>query len=326
MPDQILIFWKNEVKINFWGVRGSHPTPLSPEKLRQKISAVIQRVKPKDLQSPETRELFLSRLPEWLFGTIGGNTPCLEVRLSDGSCLILDAGSGIIGLSNSLSKEHQAPGSYHVFFSHFHYDHIQGLPFFMQAYNPQIQMHFYSPLEDMEYTLKDHMAHPYFPVTMQDRMTSHQYFHSLKNSPTIKIGNATISWQELNHPGKAFAYKIQEAGKTFIYATDVELGEVDFIKDGGNGPFFRDADFLVLDTMYTLGEAIDKYNWGHSSFSLGVEFAINWNVKKLALFHHEPKYDDKQIYSNLSAAKWYAQRQKSSLEIMLAEEGIGIEL
>lgn len=307
--------------IRFWGVRGSHPTPITPDKLREKMAAIVQRIRPADLENADSRERFLASQPEWLFGTTGGNTLCVEVRLKDGTCIILDAGTGIVELSKSLRHERRAPGTFHTFFSHFHYDHVQGLPFFGQAYNPNTTMHFYSPVRDLEYILKDHMEHPFFPITMQDKMTKRIHFHTLEGSAGLKLGSAKITWSYLNHPGGAHAYRIEEDGKVFIYATDVELSESDFQPNAERERFYRNADFMVLDTMYTLGEAIEKYNWGHSSFSLGVDFAVNWGVKTLALFHHEPRYDDKQLFSNLHAARWYAQRQKKEIHIVLAEEG-----
>lgn len=314
------------MKIRFWGVRGSYPTPMTPDILRGKISAVVQRIKPEDLESSETRELFLSKLPEWLFGTPGGNTPCLECQLDDGSCLIFDAGTGIAEFSRHLARDNRGLQIFHLFFSHFHYDHIQGLPFFGQAYNPAVQLHLYSPEPEGGSILSRHMQHPFFPVTMEDKMTPHRAFHDLSKNDGCHIGGAVIDWYRLNHPGRAYAYRIRHDGKTFIYASDVELQECDFPENARGQTFFKDADVLVMDTMYTLGEAIDKYNWGHSSFSLGVEFAIKWGIKKLVLFHHEPKYEDRQLYANLHTAQWYAQRQKSTIQIALAEEGMELDV
>ncbi len=116
--------------IRFWGVRGSLPSPQLPGQIKSKISAIIERITPDDLESPKARERFLANLPPWLFGTVGGNTPCLEVRPDKDSSnvIIFDAGSGIRELGISASKERVKPNHYHIFFSHFHWDHLMGLP------------------------------------------------------------------------------------------------------------------------------------------------------------------------------------------------------
>ncbi len=314
------------MKVRFWGVRGSHPTPVTPDEIRRKIAAVVRRVRPYDLKNADSRERFLARLPEWLFGTTGGNTPCVECLLSDDTMLVFGAGTGIQRLSTALRASKQRRKVFHIFFSHFHYDHVQGLPFFVPAYIPDTELHFYSPIPELEQILRKHMVHPFFPIRMEDKMTKRMHFHVF-SEPEIQIGSARIQTHELNHPGRAFAYKVTEGERSFVYCTDTELSSEDFEMNTLNRNMFHGADVLVLDTMYTLGEAIEKYSWGHSSFSLGVEFATTWQVKALYLFHHEPLYDDKKLDHNLTAARWYANRLgNSGLSIELAREGDSIHL
>ena len=126
------------MRVKFHGVRGSIPTPILPEQLRNKIASVVQRIRPSDLETTASRERFLANLPPWLFGTFGGNSACIEARLSDNSCIILDAGSGIRELSASLLKEPTEITDYHIFITHFHYDHVGGFPDF-----PQAKVHIY---------------------------------------------------------------------------------------------------------------------------------------------------------------------------------------
>lgn len=319
------------MKITIWGARGSHPHPMTPSKFRDRVKSIVQRIRTEDIESNENRERFLASLPQWLWNIPGGNTPCIEVRLSDNNCLIFDAGTGIIPLSKSLFTEESGPTSFHLFFSHFHYDHVQGLPFFSQAYIPSTHMHFYSPEKDLEYTLKEHMQHPFFPVTMEDKMSPNQYYHHLEpdaaGGQQVRIGSGTVQWLGINHPGNAYAYRISEGDRSIIIATDYELSGADFEKTEENRNFFPGSDVLVLDTMYTLGEAIEKFSWGHSSFSMGVDFAHVWDSSRLLLFHHEPQYDDKRLYSNLQNARWYAERQNyRDLKIDIALEGMEIDL
>ena len=144
--------------IQFWGVRGSLPTPLSPEKLKSKISAIVQRITPADLESADSRELFIRNLPDTLISTVGGNTACVELVNSTGTEFILDAGSGIRLLGKKLAKA--KTNVIHIFLSHFHWDHIQGIPFFDPIYNPNVEIHFYYPGDKIKEYLSEQMKSP----------------------------------------------------------------------------------------------------------------------------------------------------------------------
>jgi phosphoribosyl 1,2-cyclic phosphodiesterase len=169
------------------------------------------------------------------------------------------------------------------------------------------------------------MKPPYFPVTM-DVMAAHKEFHILGGEPVV-VGGVKISYRAMNHPGGCYSYAIEENGVKAIYSTDTELREEDFRRTSENREYFQDADILVLDTQYTLGEAIEKYNWGHSSFSLASDFAATWGIKKLVLFHHDPSYFDLKIESIFKNASWYIEHLESrGIEVFLAREGLEVEV
>ena len=313
------------MRVLFWGVRGSLPSPLLPSHIKSRISASIERLTPGDLESPESRERFLANLPPWIFGTIGGNTPCVEVQFDNESeALIFDAGSGIRELGIAAAQRKPKPSNYHIFFSHSHWDHIMGLPFFGPAYDPAVTMNIYSPMTSIESALQGQMAMPYFPVHM-DAMASKKIFRVM-DGPLNLLG-ADISFRAMNHPGDSFSFKVEHGNRKFIYATDTELSASDFNKDDDNNIFFADADLLVIDSQYTLGEAIEKFNWGHSSFSLAVDFAVNWNIKHMVMFHHDPAYDDHKLYKMLQSAYGYTERMGiKGITLSLAIEGLEITL
>ncbi|MDR2470528.1 MAG: MBL fold metallo-hydrolase [Treponema sp.] len=313
------------MRVRFWGVRGSLPSPTLPSQFRSKISAILERLTAEDIKTPENRERFLAALPPWLFGTVGGNTPCVTVSCdSTAEMIIFDAGSGLREYGIRAVKEKPKREHYHVFFSHFHWDHIQGLPFFNPAYDPGVTVDFYSPMKNLETALHGQMTSPYFPVHMES-MGSKKIFHQLA-SPVI-LGDLTIDFKKMNHPGDSYSYKITEGDKRFIFATDTELSANDFQKTDENTAYFLEADCIVLDSQYTLGEAIEKYNWGHSAFSLAVDFAANWGIKQLVLFHHDPTYDDRKLFNILQSARWYMERMNiKGVEISLAMEGLEINL
>ncbi|AEF81802.1 MBL fold metallo-hydrolase [Leadbettera azotonutricia] len=313
------------MQICFFGVRGSIAAPQLPSQIKSKISAILERLTPDDIASPENREHFLAGLPPWLFGTVGGNSPCVAVRFDKSSeVIVFDAGSGIRELGIACSKESPKPQHYHIFFSHFHWDHIAGLPFFNPAYDPSVSVDFYSPKPNLETALHGQMASPYFPVHMES-MGAKKAFRTL--GEPLDINGCKITWKKMNHPGDSYSYKVEEHQKKFIYATDTELSADDFLKNDENIAYFQGADLIVIDSQYTLGEAIDKYNWGHSAFSLAVDFAANWGIKHMVLFHHDPTYDDHKLFNILQSARWYTERMNiKGIKISLAMEGMELAL
>jgi phosphoribosyl 1,2-cyclic phosphodiesterase len=131
----------------------------------------------------------------------------------------------------------------------------------------------------------------------------------------------------MNHPGDSYAYKIEHENHKVIYATDTELSSNDFMKNEENTSFFSGADIIILDAQYTLGEAIEKYNWGHNAFSLAVDFVANWGIKHMVLFHHDPASDDHKLHNILQSAKWYTERMNiEGIKLSLAMEGMEIAL
>lgn len=303
------------MNIQFWGVRGSIPTPVTPQQIQSKIIAAVQRITPKDIESQEARERFISNLPSWIFGTTGGNTPCVQVTSND-NILIFDCGTGL----RVFGKTQKGPCHYHIFLSHFHWDHIQGLPFFDPAYNPDSVIDFYSPFPAAKKLLEKQMSKPYYPVTFES-FTKNFNFHTVRPGEEIRLGDTVINLCKMTHPGNSYSYSVEENGKKFVYATDVELKSKDFETNEKTEKVFRNADAIVIDSQYTVEEAYKKVNWGHSAFCYAIDFAVHWGIKELYLFHHEPTYDDKKLSSILQAARWYAQYiDHADVKINLARE------
>jgi phosphoribosyl 1,2-cyclic phosphodiesterase len=293
--------------------------------VRGKITAAVQRIRPQDLESPSSRELFLASLPPYLFGTVGGNTTCVEVRLSDGRPIILDGGSGLRELGLSLEKTGEPVRDFTVLFTHFHWDHLQGIPFFGPAYVKENRIVFASPVEGIEKILKEQMRPPFFPVTM-DAMRADIHFAQLKGEKA-RVGSADVYWKEMNHPGTSFAYKIVQDGKSVIFATDSEVTDSEFQQQEENRKFFGSADVLILDSQYTLEESFSKFDFGHTSYTMAVNLAVEWNVKTLVLFHHEPRYDDRKVFGMLRRAHWHlGQLAAEGPRILTAQEGLELEV
>ena len=178
------------MNLKFWGVRGSIPSPLSSQKFMSKIQAIIQQISVSDLQSMNTRERFISQLPKWLTSTVGGNSPCVELSISDNEVFIFDAGSGIRELGKVLIENSNC--KIHIFLSHFHWDHIQGLPFFDPLYNPNFEIHFYSVKSDLEKFLSEQMKSPFFPVEFSN-ISKNFKFHRIKEGEEFLISGYKIN-------------------------------------------------------------------------------------------------------------------------------------
>jgi phosphoribosyl 1,2-cyclic phosphodiesterase len=312
--------------IRFWGVRGSLPAPLLPSQVQEKIAFVVRHIQAHDIESTASRERFLSELPLWIFGTVGGNTTCLSVSFDDdpANLLIFDAGSGIRELGLSESQRGKTARHYHIFFSHFHWDHIMGLPFFLPAYNPASSLDFYSPKPQLKAILSKQMEIPYFPATM-DSFTHQILFHHITGS--VSLCGSTIYYRKMYHPGDSYSYVVDDGQHRFLFATDVELRDADFCINEENKAFFQNIDLAVIDSQYTLEEFIEKFDWGHGAFSSAVDFAAHWGMKHLILFHHEPVYHDKKLYAILKASEDHIKsHKKAGLRVTLATEELEISI
>jgi phosphoribosyl 1,2-cyclic phosphodiesterase len=166
------------------------------------------------------------------------------------------------------------------------------------------------------------MTSPFFPVEFSN-ISKNFHFHCVQEGEEFSISNYKINTKNMFHPNGCVAYSVESPnGKKIIYATDSELKSSDFEQTEKNKTFFSNVDVLIMDSQYTVEEASGKENWGHSTFCYAIDFASNWSVKKIYLFHHEPKFDDKKIYTVLDSARWYANSVKNKIQVELAVEGL----
>jgi len=239
----------------------------------------------------------------------GGNTNCVTLSLGRKHFFIFDAGTGIKKLSNHLLKQKRFPISAKIFLSHPHYDHINGMPFFVPLYMKGNEFEFLgAPYGELtiEKIIAGQMDSIYFPITLKE-FAAKISFRDLSEE-SFNIDEVQIQTILLNHPGRCLGYRVQYNNKVFCYITDHELYlenvpyynqfEVDRLIN-----FIKEADILVIDTTYTDAEYVSKIGWGHSCVSRVVDIADKAKVKLLCLYHHDPDQFDKEIDFKLQEAK-----------------------
>ena len=255
-------------RLRFWGVRGTVPTP-AVDKLR-----------------------------------FGGNTSCLAVELGDGTHLILDCGTGIRVLGNAWSAvDHPDGGRFHIFFTHYHFDHVEGLPLFQPLYDAKSTITIYGARSG-PHSVRDVLAAlvrpPYFPVTLSDAPSRPSYI-DLDGSPRM-VGDVTVSCLPLNHPDGSLSFRLERGARRIVYATDHEHGKPE--TDRALIEFARDADYLIYDATYAQAEyEALRRGWGHSTWYAAVQTALAARVRHLVLFHHHPEHSDEELARVLDVAR-----------------------
>lgn len=258
----------------------------------------------------------------------GGNTSCVEVRLSSGHALVLDAGTGMRPLG--VSMQGNLPEELHILLTHLHLDHLQGLGFFRPLFLPGLDIHIWgptSPVQHLSERIAMYLSPPLFPVRLED-VPSRLSFHDAPEEP-VTIGSATIRAAKVTHQGPTVGYRIEEFGRVLVYLPDHEpsLG-TDLLTVPAAWVSGHDiahgADVLLHDAQYRDHEYDAHIGWGHSSIASTMEFAHKADVDKLVLFHHDPYHSDSELEELLDEArrKWPGKEDR----VCLAYEGMSIQL
>lgn len=295
------------MKIRFWGVRGSIPSP-GPKTVRY-----------------------------------GGNTTCIEVRSDDGELIILDAGSGIFPLAQTLLKE--LPVKAHVFITHTHWDHIHGLPFFIPFFIPGNSVRIHGAYDvissqGIEQIMDVQMQYSYFPIREAELKACIEY-QTLEIGEVVTIGDATVTNTLLNHPVIDFGYRVDCKGKSMFFTGDHEPW-FNIYDEGDEGyaeyqtmvdekqqqmdEVVRGVDVLIMDCSYTAAEYPAKKGWGHSTFDYAITLARRAGVKKLVCTHHEPTRSDDELERVFAEVCRNCQRLPGDPEILLSREGMELDL
>ncbi|MFZ4403827.1 MAG: MBL fold metallo-hydrolase [Pseudobdellovibrionaceae bacterium] len=298
------------LKVKYWGVRGSLPTAPSPQEWVQHILKLNEGCESiADLRSA------LESMPVVSVGGYGTATTCVEVQSSK-QRIIIDGGSGLRALSEQIMscKVGSDKGPFHIFMTHFHWDHIIGLPFFTPHFIPGAQIHYYAVQKNIEEAIKGVFKKPYFPVPF-GALSSKVHFHVLQPRKAIQINDLTITPYQLDHPDECWGFKIQNDGKTYAHCVDTEgtrFTREDLQQDL---PLYQNVDLMYFDAQYTFPELAEKANWGHSASQIGLDIAFREGIKKVLFAHHDPGASLHQIENLIKQTQeFYDWRKQSAID------------
>lgn len=266
----------------------------------------------------------------------GGNTSCVSVRSESGTLLVLDCGTGATGLAQDLlSSSGGEPQEGYLLITHTHWDHIQGFPFFSPLFVPGNRWHVHGPRgvgSSLRDALAGQMQYTYFPITLEHLTASVDYHDLLEG--TFEVGDIKVTARYLNHPALTLGYRLEVDGVTVVYATDHEphsrrlafgrrgpLG----VQDEKHARFLSGADLVIHDAQYTADEYSNRLGWGHSTVESVVDTALAADVKRLALFHHDPLRDDGAIDNLVEMARGRVV-SGHDMEVFAAAEGHTVAL
>ena len=272
------------LEIRFWGVRGSVATP-SQENLGY-----------------------------------GGNTSCVEIRGGSGQIAIFDAGTGLRNLGEDLLRQSAGPNvKVNVFLTHYHWDHIQGLPFFGPLYREgcEITFHASEKLGPLRERLRRQMSAPYFPVDF-DSVAARLHFVEIDGAGA-QAGDLRVTCFPMHHPQGAAGFRVESPSGVVVYASDLEPGNAEMdrvVRESSEG-----ADALIYDSQFTPEEYEAHKGWGHSHWREAAAVARDARVKELILFHHDPSHDDQTMSRIEEAARGLFERASAAREITAPSAG-----
>lgn len=323
------------MRVRLWGVRGSLPSPVLPERLRFRLEeALTQFERLKDKNLPITASQFIDTLPVHLTGGYGGNTSCAEITHGS-SRLLIDGGSGLRAFSDLITKTEPQTDEYHIYFTHFHWDHLIGLPFFAPMYMKGKTVHCYAVHENLEDSLRTLFTKPNFPVPYEV-VKKQIRLHKLEPRVKTRIGELELTPYQLDHPDPCWGARVEAAGKSLAWCVDTEGTRVSGEEMGADQALYKNADLMIFDAQYSFGEALEKINWGHSSGPIGIDIAIREGVKQALFVHHDPAADcatifeaeeqTRQYYDELLRARKHSGLKAPELVWRFAREGDTIQL
>jgi phosphoribosyl 1,2-cyclic phosphodiesterase len=314
--------------IRFWGTRGSLPVALTAAGVREKLIHALRAASGRTFASDDELATYVDSMGFPVAGSYGGHTSCVELVTGGPDYVLCDLGTGVRPFGQKAMARHgpKAPQTYHIFMSHVHWDHIMGFPFFTPAYIPGNRIHIYGGHEVLEEAFRRQQAAPSFPVDF-NALGADIEFVRLEPGRQYDIAGMQVSLMLQRHAGDSYGYRFASGGHAVVYTTDSEHTLADAEETRSYVDFFRAADVVIFDAMYSLTDAISvKADWGHSSNIVGVELCQMAGARQLCLFHHEPIHGDDAIARVLAETRRYEEITRSGAPLVVNAAYDGMEI
>jgi phosphoribosyl 1,2-cyclic phosphodiesterase len=316
------------MRIKFWGVRGSLPSSLSPQEWTKHIEELMQQFFDQGFQKKADIERFLQTRSAAAIGGFGTATSCVEV-IAQNKSLIIDGGSGLRNLSDALAKQNQfdPPSEYHFLMTHFHFDHILGLPFFSPHFSKGKKINYYIVQEEGERVIREMFKKPIFPVGFE-HLEAQVTFHKIQPYKKIQINGFEVTPYLMDHPDPCYGFRIEHGGKVYAHAVDNEAIRTTKAQLGEDAGLFEKANLMFFDAQYDESDMSVKKGWGHGTCDRGFEIARHFGVQQILFAHHDPSLSIEDISLQKKKAEISFKKQFPDLKLRwdFAVEGQEVEI
>lgn len=314
------------MKIKLWGVRGSLPSSTSVEEAKDRISSLLTLFLNSGYKTVNEIEKFISKLSILETNGYGSATTCVEV-ISDDKRLIIDGGSGIKLLSDDMIGKSNKDIEYHILITHFHFDHILGLPFFLPHFKKGNKIKYYCVQPECEEVIRSLFKKPIFPVGYDDLQASIEFI-KLKPYEKIQINGFNVTPYLLDHPDPCYGFRIEKDGRSYGHAVDTEAVRLTESALGQDAGLYKNLDVLYIDAQYLEEEMNHKKGWGHGTFERAFSLCAHFGIKQVYMAHYDPSasFEDIQNFKARAQHIYESHYQKSGIEWSFAHQAQEIEI